>query len=103
MKMSAVSTCTRFWRAGIEPAISGPVSGTDERFSPLKPTPELLRVSERISRYCSYLEYAGTDSNQLSVLLAPSITTGTTISVALGVEPIYAGDQSQHPVPHTTN
>ena len=31
------------------------------------------------------------DSNQLSVLLAPSITTGTTISVAIGVEPIYAG------------
>ena len=58
MKMSAVSTCTRFRRAGIEPAISDPVSGTDERFSPLKPTPELLRVSERISRDCSSLECA---------------------------------------------
>ena len=46
MKMSAVSTRTRFWRAGIEPAISDPVSGTDERFSPLKPTPELFQ--ERI-------------------------------------------------------
>lgn len=63
MKMSAVSTCTRFWRAGIEPAISDPVSGTDERFSPLKPTPELLRVSERISRDCSSLEWIGKESN----------------------------------------
>ena len=58
-EVDAASTCTRFWRAGIEPAISDPVSGTDERFSPLKPTPELLRVSEQISRDCSSLEWIG--------------------------------------------
>ena len=59
--------------------------------------------SETNFRRLHFSGSAAVDSNQLSVLLAPSITTGTTISVAIGVEPIYAGDQSQHPVPHTTH
>ena len=76
------------------------VSGTRNQMYAIHATFDRVK---RISEDCSSSECAAVDSNQLSVLLAPSITTGTTISVAIGVEPIYAGDQSQHPVPHATH